>query len=120
MLLVMKLATTLLIALTLLLVYGNQQAVSALLGGLVALLPTAFFARKLFQHQGARAAREIIKSFYLGEALKILISMVLFTLVFMFYEVKPLTFFVTYIVVVMNYWFTPLIIDNKHNRPESD
>ncbi|MDP1602499.1 MAG: ATP synthase subunit I [Legionella sp.] len=103
-----------------LLAYGFQSAISALLGGLVAFIPSALFAVKFFRHQGARAARQIVKDFYVGEFLKILSSILLFTLVFIVFEVVPLAFFLTYIAVVMTHWFAPLILDNKQNGPESD
>jgi ATP synthase protein I len=96
-----------------LLTKGQREAVSALAGGLVALLPAVLFAKKVFQYQGARAAKEIVKSVYLGECLKIIFSVVLFTLVFVFYKVAPLVFFITYIVVVLSHWLAPLLIANK-------
>ncbi|MDX1836248.1 ATP synthase subunit I [Legionella taurinensis] len=119
-LLITQLLSTAGMALVLFLFYGQHEAISALLGGLVAVLPSFFFARTLFKHQGARAAKKIINRFYAGEALKILISIGLFILVFTFYKVKPLAFFLTYIVVVLNFWFTPLFLANKQNRPKSD
>lgn len=119
-LLILQFILTAVIALLLLCLYGSREATSALLGGLVALLPSALFAKKLFAHQGARAAKQIVRNFYLGEALKIMTSVALFALVFLFYEVNPLAFFVTYIVVVMTIWFAPLVLTNKHNGPKSD
>lgn len=86
---------------------------SAVLGGCVSILPTACFARKLFQYQGARAAKQIVNSFYKGEALKIGLSILLFALVFKFFKIVPLVFFSTYIVVQMTFWFAPLIFVNK-------
>ncbi|KTD24093.1 ATP synthase protein I [Legionella maceachernii] len=115
-----QLLTSVLISLVLLLIFGKKEAMSALLGGMVAIVPSALFARKLFQYQGARAARQIVKGFYLGEALKIVSSVILFALVFMLFKIAPLAFFFTYIVVLMNYWLAPLIFANKQNRPESD
>lgn len=91
-----------------------------MLGGLVAILPSALFAKKLFRYQGARAASQIVKSFYFGEALKLLSTAILFTLVFIVYKVAALAFFLTYILVLMTYWFAPLIFANKQNRPKSD
>lgn len=99
--------------------FGKKEAASALLGGVVVILPSGLFAGKLFQHQGAQLARQIVKSFYLGEALKILSSVALFTLVFRLFKISPLAFFFTYIVVLMNHWFAPLIFANEQ-RPESD
>lgn len=109
-----------LVTLTVLLVFGSHQAISALLGGLVAFAPSAIFAKKFFRYQGARAAKKIVRNFYIGEFLKITSSVLLFAIVFVLYEVAPLAFFLTYITVVMSHWFAPLIIDNKQNRPESD
>lgn len=108
------------IAVGALVTYGKNSAVSAILGGLVAILPSLLFVRKLFRHSGARAARDIVKGFYVGEAIKIASSIALFAMVFSFYKVEPVVFFVTYIAVVMTHWFSPLIIDNRQNRPESD
>ncbi|KTC84712.1 ATP synthase subunit I [Legionella drozanskii LLAP-1] len=115
-----QLLTSVLISLVLLAIFGKKEAMSAVIGGMVAIIPSALFARKLFQYQGARAARQIVKSFYLGEALKIMSSVILFTFVFMWLKIAPLAFFFTYIVVLMNHWFAPLIFANKQNRPESD
>jgi ATP synthase protein I len=90
-----------------------QSAYSALLGGLVCIIPNAFFAVKLFKYQGARAAKQIVNSFYKGEALKIVLSIFLFTVVFIGCKITPLAFFVSYILVLMTHWFAPWIIVNK-------
>jgi len=100
--------------------YGKREAFSAFAGGMVAFLPALIFARNVFRYQGARSAKQIARSLYVGEGLKIIFSVVLFTLVFVFYKVAPLTFFLTYIAVVLSHWFAPLIIANKQNRLESD
>ena len=82
---------------------------SILLGGLVSAIPNAYFARKLFQHQGAHAARQIVSSFYKGEASKIGLSIILFALVFKCFTIIPLVFFAAYIMAQMVFWFAPLI-----------
>ncbi len=115
-----QLLTSALISIVFLLLLGKREGISAMLGGMVAIVPSILFAKKMFRYQGARAARQIVKNFYIGEALKILSTAILFTLVFVLYKIAPLVFFFTYIVVLMNYWFAPLIFANKQNRPESD
>ncbi|MFC3908204.1 ATP synthase subunit I [Legionella dresdenensis] len=119
-LIIIQIGICLMITLLLFLFSGAKAAGSALTGGLVAILPSAVFAKRLFKYQGARAAKEIVKNFYQGEFLKIILSMILFALVFIFYEVQPLVFFLTYIALVMTNWFAPLIIDNRQERPKSD
>ncbi|KTD17945.1 ATP synthase subunit I [Legionella jordanis] len=119
-LLLAQLAICLAVAFCLLLFFGKKEAISAFLGGVVFIIPSALFAGTLFRYQGARAARKIVKSFYVGEALKLLSTIALFTLVFMSFKIAPLAFFFTYIVVLMTHWFAPLFFANKQNRPESD
>ncbi|HHF7375388.1 F0F1 ATP synthase subunit I [Legionella bozemanae] len=102
------------------LIYDINAASSALLGGMVCIVPNAYFASKLFKYQGARSAKKIVNSFYKGEALKIVISVFLFTAVFLLFKITPLAFFGAYIMILMTHWFAPLIIVNKQNRPESD
>ncbi|STX46565.1 ATP synthase subunit I [Legionella gratiana] len=115
-----QISATLVLAAFCALAYGVNAAISALLGGMVCIIPNAYFASKLFKYQGARSARQIVNSFYKGEALKIIISIFLFTAVFLFFKITPLAFFGSYIMILMTHWFAPLILINKQNRPESD
>ncbi|WP_058534287.1 F0F1 ATP synthase subunit I [Legionella saoudiensis] len=115
-----QLGITLVLAAICALAYGTNAATSALLGGMVCVIPNAYFARKLFKYQGARSAKKIVNSFYKGEAIKIILSIMLFTAVFVWVKITPLAFFASYILILMTHWFAPLIIVNKQNRPESD
>lgn len=115
-----QLGLTLFLAALCAVVFNMNTAISALLGGLVCIIPNACFASKLFRYRGARAAKQIVNSFYKGEALKFFLSIFLFTLVFILCRITPLAFFASYILVLMTHWFAPWIIDTKQNRPESD
>lgn len=115
-----QLGITLIIAALCALLSNMNAAISALLGGMVCIIPNAYFASTVFKHQGARAAKQIVNSFYKGEALKIILSIFLFTLVFVYCRITPFAFFASYILVLMTHWFAPWIIVNKLNRPESD
>lgn len=116
----LQISVMLAVSLFCLLVFGIDEARSAILGALVCILPNIYFARQLFKYQGARAARQIINSFYVGEAFKIFLTMILFAAVFVFFRITPLVFFGSYITILMTHWFAPLIIVSKQNRPESD
>lgn len=61
---------------------------SALIGGLIAVLPNAYFARLAFRYRGGRAAKAVAQSFYRGEAGKFAMTVILFALVFS--AVRPL------------------------------
>ena len=96
---------------------GNVAGYSALLGGMIAWLPNLYFAHKAFRYSGARAAREIVRSFYAGEAGKLILTFVLFALTFA--GVKPLEapmLFGVYLLTLMVSWFAPLLI-TKFSRP---
>ena len=86
---------------------GWVSVYSAWLGGAVCILPMLYFSRKLFKHRGARQANKIVKSFYVGEAIKIALSVALFALVFLTVVIDPVAFFTTFIVVQCMHWFAP-------------
>ncbi|OGV42155.1 MAG: hypothetical protein A3F46_07045 [Legionellales bacterium RIFCSPHIGHO2_12_FULL_42_9] len=94
---------------------GNEAA-SAFLGGLVAILSALSFAKVLFRHRGARLAKKIVNDFYRGEAVKIGFASLLFALVFRFYRVSPMVFFITYSAMAMSFGFLLLIFGRGPRR----
>ena len=90
---------------------GMAIALSALLGGLCCTIPNAYFVKQAFRFRGAHSAKMIANSFYLGEAGKLMLTVVAFTLVFT--QVKsldPVALFGAFILVQTVNWFTPLLI----------
>lgn len=94
-------------------VTSMQSGFSVMLGGLVSIVPNVCFAQMLFRYNGAKAARKIVSSFYKGEAIKLLLTISLFALIFKNLKVVPLAFFAGFIVAQMMIWFAPLFFDNK-------
>jgi ATP synthase protein I len=97
---------------------GAVEGYSGLCGGLIAWLPNLYFAHKAFRFSGARAAQAIMRSFYAGEAGKLILTAVLFALTFA--GVKPLSALAVFGVFVLTQsvgWFSPLLIRAKHSRP---
>lgn len=119
-LLILQLGLTILIATISALSFSAKAGCSAMLGGMVFIIPNACFGCMVFKHRGARAAKQIVSSFYKGEALKLFLTMILFAAVFINYSVVPLAFFLTYILVQFSHWFAPLVLANKRNRLKSD
>jgi ATP synthase protein I len=66
----------------LVLAFDEVRAYSALCGGLIAVLPQAWFARLAFRWRGARSARSIARSGYAGEVGKFILSIAGFAVVF--------------------------------------
>jgi ATP synthase protein I len=67
---------------------GWVSAYSLLIGGLISGLPGTLFARKVFKYRGARSTELIVREFYTGEALKLVLTGAGFALSFIY--VKPL------------------------------
>ena len=63
-------------------------AYSVLLGGLISVGPSYYFARQAFRFRGARFARHIAQAFYVGETGKFLLTAIAFATVFAL--VRPL------------------------------
>jgi ATP synthase protein I len=55
---------------------------SILLGGLIFLVPQAWFSWRVFRERGAKFASEVVQSFYRGEAGKLLLATLGFAVVF--------------------------------------
>ena len=74
-------------------------AYSLLMGGLISVVPNAYFARQVFRFSGAADAREVARSFYVGESGKFIATLGLFG--FSFALVKPLNVFVLFSAYLM-------------------
>lgn len=108
-----QLSTILMFSISVLFICGSYTSISIFLGGMMSVLPTAYFAKMAFKYNGAREAQQIVKSFYKGEAIKILLTISAFTLIFKTLHIVPSAFMVGFIVAQMMFWFAPLIFDNK-------
>ncbi|MGI9277083.1 MAG: F0F1 ATP synthase subunit I [Endozoicomonas sp.] len=107
---VAQLLTTLILSFVLL-PLGKDVALSALLGGLACSVPNAYLLWKAFHYSGARAARQIAKSFYQGEAGKFVLTATAFVLIFTLVKpIEPLALFGAFVLVQVVHWFTPMLI----------
>ena len=85
-----------------------QEAVSFVLGGLVALIPNIYFAYRLHLVR-EKEAKIIVRSFYASETKKILLTVALFVIVFQMRGVNVLTLLLGYIAVVSVHWFALIL-----------
>ena len=93
---------TLLAALGAFVLKGGVTGYSVFLGGMASVLPNAYFAIKAFRYGGARQMPQVLKSFYVGESGKIIITAAMFALVFA--GIKPLNEFaviISYILILI-------------------
>lgn len=77
-------------------------AYSIVIGGMISVIPNAYFARQVFRYTGAAYAREVTQAFYRGESGKFITTLGLFATTFAF--VRPLqviVLFLAYLIVML-------------------
>jgi ATP synthase protein I len=86
------------------------RAFSALLGGAACVLPGFYFARHLFATVHARAAKKIIKVFFLGEIIKLALSAGLIVLILLLVPVSLVPLIVGFAGAQFGFWLAPAVI----------
>ena len=100
-LVVIALVTTV-ISLILFLGIGSVTAYSAALGGISCLLPNLLFARFAFRYSASESIGLVMRWFYIGEAVKIIVTILIFALSLIWIkELNIAAMLITYIVVLM-------------------
>ena len=88
---------------------GNElSAKSALYGGLAALIPNWYFARKINKHKG-QEAKKIVRAFYAGESGKLILTAILFALILQDPRIDFVAVLTAYIAALTVFWFALLI-----------
>jgi ATP synthase protein I len=87
---------------------GADYALSPLLGGLAAFLPNLYFA---FRAARVRTddAQAVVRGFYAGEAGKLILTAMLFYLIFQLPGIKFLPLLVAYAAVLSTFWFALIL-----------
>ncbi len=90
------------------LIFGKVVAYSTLIGTLIFLVPNYYFVLQTFKYSGARSANKIVRSFYMGESVKLLLIALFFGLAFAFIEpIEVLAVFAGFIALQLTSWLTP-------------
>jgi len=80
---------------------------SVLLGALVAIVPSLLFTRYAFRFAGARQARNVLRSFYLGELMRLLSCLIGFAVVFNLpIEISFISLWISFLVCL----FVPVVL----------
>ena len=81
-----------------------KAAYSALLGGGINIIATLFFARRMFAAKPGTDARTMARALYIGEVLKILLTVVLFSVVLIGFDVVFAPLILTYAATMLAFW----------------
>ena len=112
--LLIELSAVILVAVGLGLAVNPDWGFASLVGGGIFVIANVVFCVCAFLFCGARAAKLVAASFYAGEALKILITVLLFSIVYMYMQVELIPLKLTYLLALGINIFAPvLFINNK-------
>jgi len=112
--LLLQLGSSVLLALLFWGIGGRISGFSALLGGLICLLPNAYLALRLTLPRSDRGASGLVRAAYIGELGKIVLTVLLFGLVFLLVRpVDPVALFSGFIVTTMLTLFGFLMRDRE-------
>ncbi|ASU23495.1 MULTISPECIES: F0F1 ATP synthase subunit I [Vibrio] len=113
-LLMIQVSVAMFVAIVVSIIINVHWGYSALIGGGIFVIANTVFSLLAFRYSGARAIKLVTVSFYAGEVLKILITIVLFSLVYMYMQVELVPLKLTYLLVLGINIFAPvLFINNK-------
>lgn len=95
---------TLIFALASFAIAGSNAALSALLGGGIGTLASLVMALLAFGRSAGTDPQRIVRAFYLGEAAKLVLVVVLFAVVLKAMKVSPAALFGAYVATFFVYW----------------
>jgi len=102
---------TIFISLGIFYITDGLKGYSFLLGSLCSVLPSLYMAWRIFGYKGVRSAKSVVRSFYRGEAGKLVMTAVLLSLVFLL--IKPLSveaFFAGFGFAILSHWLSPILL----------
>ena len=88
--------------------------VSALIGGGIFVFSNTAFAVCAFLFSGARSSQKVVASFFGGEVLKIFLTAILFTFVFLYIEVELVPLTLTYLLALGINFLAPVLFINNN------
>lgn len=98
--------TVLLVLVVMISMTDKLMAVSALVGGLIQILPQAWFSWQAFKYAGASNVDKVVQSMYRGELGKVVMTATLFAILFTVHKQwNYLALFTTFLVMIPLQWF---------------
>ncbi|WP_264435763.1 ATP synthase subunit I [Coxiella endosymbiont of Dermacentor marginatus] len=89
---------------------GPGEGLSVLLGGMACLLPSLYFARRLFDTTSLQAVKQLMVNFYIGELIKLILSAGLVIIIILYVPVSIVSFIIGFVGAQFGFWLAPLVI----------
>lgn len=90
----------------------SVTARSVAVGGLAFIVPNAYFAKYVFRHSAADSATLAMRWFYIGEVIKVFVTVLIFAMAFLWAEkLSVAALFITYIIMlIINLWGNSILM----------
>jgi ATP synthase protein I len=98
------------------LIKGDKVGLSVLLGGFAYGLPNLYFVYRVFRYAGAQQMTQFIAAFFLGEALKLIFSAILFLVIVKYLPVSLLSTLVGFIGAIISFWIVCMWHFSRQHR----
>ncbi len=85
-------------------------AVALLSGGVTVFLANLFFVYKAFSKSGAQKSKQVMRAFYFGETVKVILSASLLVLAFLLLPSLELYILIGYVAALLSQWLAPVVI----------
>jgi ATP synthase protein I len=85
-----------------------KAAYSAVIGGGISIIATLYFANRVFSVKVGTPATKIANRFYTGEAVKLVLTALLFAISILWLNVSFLPLFLTYMATLLAFWLVLL------------
>lgn len=89
---------------------GWPKALSPMLGGVAAFVPNVYLAIRMARAAG-QPAQKIVRSFYAGESGKLILTAMLFFMIFQISGIELLPLLAGYVAALSIFWFALLMRD---------
>ena len=89
---------------------GSSKVLSPFLGGVTAFLPNLYLALRMARTKG-QDAQKIVRSFYAGESGKLILTAMLFFIIFQIPTIELLPLLTAYVSALSVFWFALMIRD---------
>ena len=92
--------------------FGRRAGYSALVGAIISVFPSFYLATRLFRVDVKASAEHKLRSIYVGEAIKVLLTAALFVIAIAILDVNMAIIGLVYVVSVLVYWVALLFPGN--------
>ena len=96
--------TVLFVSTCIFVIFDSFSALSALMGGLICILPSGVFALLAFRYSGASQNEQVVRSFSQGSKLKLVLTIILCVMAFKWWQLEPLPLFGAFIMATVAQW----------------